>query len=89
MKRENRTYRRPSVGLAVLIMLVIVGSLVGMILANISLELAMFISSMIGLACCLLLGRSWDEVEQQIIRSISSVAVPVLILVCVGINVAA
>ncbi len=89
MKRENRTYRRPSLGLALLITLVIVGSLVGMIIANISLELAMFISSLIGLVCCLLLGRSWEEVEQQIVRSISSVAVPVLILICVGINVAA
>ena len=89
MKKENRTYRRPSLGLALLITLAIIGSLVGMILANISLELAMFLSGLLGLVCCLLLGRSWDEVERQIIRSISSVAVPVMILICVGINVAA
>lgn len=58
MKKKNRTYRRPSLGLALLITFAIIGSLVGMILANISLELAMFLSGLIGLVCCLLLGRS-------------------------------
>ncbi len=89
MDKKTREYHRPGLGLAIMVALIIVGSVVGLVLVGINVEIALFIAGLIGIGCCLLLGRSWEEIEQQIVRSVGSVIVPVMILICVGINVAA
>lgn len=85
MKTKERERKTPSVLAAGLSLLAVITTIVVSIKLNFGSPMAVFLGAAVSIFIALLLGNKWEDIQKEIVESVSKIVVAIIILLLVGI----